>query len=120
MLFIQTKKITVLNQNPYFYHKLHNCNHIICSASGLFVCLFVCNRGDTIQWHGGLGSRKLSQAPMLLEFLTPRQVILVITSPILTGDRIEIVCLLGTLLLNDIFNPKHNLSFCPKSSSDNI
>ena len=32
--------------------------------------LFVCNRGDTIQYHSGLGSRELGQAPMLLVFLT--------------------------------------------------
>jgi hypothetical protein len=36
-------------------------------------CLFVCNRGDTIQYHGGLWSRELGQAPMLLVFLSPRQ-----------------------------------------------
>ena len=35
--------------------------------------LFVCNRGDTIQYHGGLRSRELGQASMLLVFLTPRQ-----------------------------------------------
>ena len=35
--------------------------------------MFVCNRGDTIQYHGGLQSRELGQAPMLLVFLTPRQ-----------------------------------------------
>ena len=35
--------------------------------------MFVCNRGDTIQYHGGLRSRELGQAPMLLVFLTPRQ-----------------------------------------------
>ena len=39
----------------------------------LTFCLFVCNRGDTIQYHGGLRSRELGQAPMLLVFLTPRQ-----------------------------------------------
>ena len=39
--------------------------------SFLFVCF--CNRGDTIQYHGGLQSRELGQAPMLLVFLTPRQ-----------------------------------------------
>ena len=33
--------------------------------------LFVCNRGDTIQYHGSLRSREL--APKLLVFLTPRQ-----------------------------------------------
>ena len=37
------------------------------------VCLFVCNRGDTIQYQGGLQSRELGQAPMLLVFQTPRQ-----------------------------------------------
>ena len=35
--------------------------------------VLVCNRGDTIQYHGGLRSRELCQAPMLLVFLTPRQ-----------------------------------------------
>ena len=34
---------------------------------------FVCNRGYTIQYHGGLRSRELGQAPMLQVFLTPRQ-----------------------------------------------
>ena len=35
--------------------------------------LFVCNRGDTIQYHGGLQHlRKLGQTPMLHVFLTPR------------------------------------------------
>ena len=36
------------------------------------ILLFVCNRGDTIQYHGGLRSRELGQAPILLVFLTPR------------------------------------------------
>ena len=31
------------------------------------------NGGDTIQYHCGLRSRELGQAPMLLVFLTPRQ-----------------------------------------------
>ena len=35
--------------------------------------LFVCTRGDTIQYHGSLRSRELGQAPMLQVFLTPRQ-----------------------------------------------
>ena len=29
--------------------------------------LFVCNRGDTIKYHGSLRSRELGQAPMLLD-----------------------------------------------------
>ena len=33
----------------------------------------VCNRGDTVQYHGGLRSRELGQVPMLLVFLTPIQ-----------------------------------------------
>ena len=37
----------------------------------LVFCLFVCNRGDNIQYHSGLRSRELGQAPMV--FLTPRQ-----------------------------------------------
>ena len=41
--------------------------------NGKCVCLYVCNRGDTLQYHGGLRSRELGQAPMLLVFLTPRQ-----------------------------------------------
>ena len=46
--------------------------------SSLWFWLFVCNRGDTIEYHGGLRSRELGQAPMpyapmLLVFLTPRQ-----------------------------------------------
>ena len=48
-----------------FYFIIHyNNNH---------VCLFVCNRGDTIHYHGGLRSRELGQAPMLQVFLTPRE-----------------------------------------------
>ena len=39
------------------------------------VSLFVCNREDNIQYHGGPWSRELGQAPMLLVFLTPRQVL---------------------------------------------
>ena len=35
--------------------------------------LFVCNRGDTEQYHGSLRSRELGPAPMLQVFLTPRQ-----------------------------------------------
>ena len=35
--------------------------------------LFVCNRRDKMQYPGGLLSRELGQAPMLLVFLTPRQ-----------------------------------------------
>ena len=38
-----------------------------------FICLFVCNRGDTVQYHSGLRSRELGQAPMLQVFLTPSQ-----------------------------------------------
>ena len=34
---------------------------------------FVCNRGDTVQYHGHLRSRELGQATMLQVFLTPRQ-----------------------------------------------
>ena len=34
---------------------------------------FFCNRGDDVQYHGGLRSRELCQAPMVLVFLTPRQ-----------------------------------------------
>ena len=33
----------------------------------------ICNRVDTLQYHGGLRSRELCQAHMLLVFLTPRQ-----------------------------------------------
>ena len=28
-----------------------------------YTCLFGCNRGDTIQYHSGLRSRELGQAP---------------------------------------------------------
>ena len=37
-------------------------------------CLFVCNRGDTIQYPGGIQARKLGQAPILV-ILTPRAVL---------------------------------------------
>ena len=33
----------------------------------------VCNRGYNVQYHGGLPSRELGQAPMLPVFLTPSQ-----------------------------------------------
>ena len=39
----------------------------------LYHVLFVCNRGNTIQYHGGLKSRELCQTPLLQMFLTPRQ-----------------------------------------------
>ena len=35
-----------------------------------------CNKGDTIQYLSGLGSRELGQAPMLLLFLFPRQALI--------------------------------------------
>ena len=38
-----------------------------------YLIFLVCNRGDTIQYHSGLRSRELGQAPMLQVFLTPRQ-----------------------------------------------
>ena len=43
------------------------------SWSIYFVCLFVCNRGDTVQYHGSLRSRELGQASIIQVFLTPRQ-----------------------------------------------
>ena len=53
------------------YHENKSCN--ILDLKNGKKCLFVCKRGDTIQYHGGLRSRELGQAPMLLVFLTPRQ-----------------------------------------------
>ena len=38
-----------------------------------FFCFLFFNRGDTIQYFGGLRSRELGQAPILLVFLFPRQ-----------------------------------------------
>ena len=35
----------------------------------LYICLFVCNRGDTIQHHGGLRSMELGQALSLNTYL---------------------------------------------------
>ena len=57
---------------------LHDPNFNNCSdIKGLRFCLFVCNRGDTIQYHGGLQHlRKLGQTPMLQVFLTPRPALL--------------------------------------------
>ena len=52
-------------------HKYFKC--LINDSHADFFCLFVCNRGDTIQYHGGLRSSELGQAPMLQVFLTPRQ-----------------------------------------------
>ena len=43
------------------------------SSRNVSICLFVCNRGDTIQYHGGLDKGSIGQAPMLLVSLTPRQ-----------------------------------------------
>ena len=68
----------------------------------LFVCLFVCNRGDAIQYHGGLQSRELGQVPMLLVFLTSILGRNYHLTPVnrwsdCIGYRIEIVCLIGTL-----------------------
>ena len=62
--------------------------------------LFVCNRGDTIKYHGSLRSRVLGQAPMLLVFLTPRQALS--SHPLkqmvwLYWLQEEIVCQIGTL-----------------------
>ena len=47
------------------YSEIDIFNHIIIHF------LFVCNRGHTIQYHGGLQTRKLGQAPILV-FLIPR------------------------------------------------
>ena len=44
---------------------LLSCNYIS--------CWFVCNRGDTIKYHGRLRSREFYQAPLLQMFLTPMQ-----------------------------------------------
>ena len=41
----------------------------------LFIFCFICNSGDTIQYHGGLRSRELGQAPMVQVFLTPRHIL---------------------------------------------
>ena len=47
--------------------------------STLWFCLFVRNRGDTIQYHSSPRSRELGQGPILLVFLTPRQEALLFT-----------------------------------------
>ena len=72
-----------------------------CSV-GLFVCLFVCNRGDTIQYHGGLRSRELCQARMLLVFLTPKQT--------LSSHPSQCFCTSLKLLFFMIFAGVHELS----------
>ena len=43
------------------------------SQNFYFFCFCFSNRGDTIQYHGGLRSWELGQAPMLLVFPSPRQ-----------------------------------------------
>ena len=50
-----------------------DCGLCFFFLNSFFFCLFFCNRGDTIQYHNGLWSRELGQAPMPLVFLTPRQ-----------------------------------------------
>ena len=46
---------------------IENCLLIEIFLMFFFVFLFLfCNRGDTIQYHGGLRSRELGQAPMVL------------------------------------------------------
>ena len=57
----------------YMYYVTHVGVKLSTASRDHINCLFVCNRGDTIQYHGGLRSRELGQAPMLLVFLTPRQ-----------------------------------------------
>ena len=62
-----------------------------------------CNRGDTIQYHGGLRSRELCQAPMLLVFLTPRQA--------LSSHPRQCFCASLKLLFFMIFVGVHEFSF---------
>ena len=64
--------------------------------------LFFCNRGDTIQYHGSLQSRKLCQAPMLLVFLTPRQA--------LSSHPLQCYCASLKLLFFMIFVGVHEFS----------
>ena len=47
----------------------HFTKWVICQDFELKICFFVCNRGYNIQYHNGLRSRELGQAPMLLGFL---------------------------------------------------
>ena len=56
--------------------------------------MFVRNRVDTIQYHGGFQSRELGQAPMLLVFLTPKEGVII--SPASPDD----VTVLATILQN--------------------
>ena len=46
--------------------------HQLCKDTILYF-IFLCNIRDTIQYHGGLRSRELGQAPMLQVSLAPRQ-----------------------------------------------
>ena len=50
---------------------MQDSDEIATFFTNIFSCLFVCNKGDTIQYRGSLRSRDL--APMLQAFLTPRQ-----------------------------------------------
>ena len=57
-------------------NSIRNSKFIICKLRVLrHSCLFFCNSGDNVQYHGGLWSRELGQAPMLQVFLTHRQVL---------------------------------------------
>ena len=67
-----------MNRTADFLKCLQLFNKPVCNSGmklwhvALVFVLFVCNRGDTVQYQGGLRSRELGQDPM---FLTPRQVL---------------------------------------------
>ena len=64
--------------SAYFFRQIM-LQQQIC-VQDFYICLFDCNRGDTMQYHNWLQTRKLGQAPILV-FLIPRMQDGVIISP---------------------------------------
>ena len=58
----------------HFFVLLHIPRHNTIWPKHLSTRIFRLCRGDTVQYHGGLQSRELGQATVLLLSLTPRQV----------------------------------------------
>ena len=72
--------------------------------------LFVCNRGDTLQYHGGLWSKELCQTPLLQVFLLGRHYHLTHVNrwSACIGYRIAILCPLATSLQHCTANTQWN------------
>ena len=92
---------SLVRRPPWLYASSVKNNCLLSEKSTkLFYCLFVSNRGDTIQYHGGLRSRELGQALMRQVFLFPSRryhLTRINRWSDCIGYRIEIVCLIDTL-----------------------